>query len=61
MNFELADKLNGLLKSNKLNEAITLAEKELREIPTTDFHNILGRNLLHLTSNLANHIKVFDR
>jgi len=60
MNFELADKLYGLLESKKLDEAIALAEKKLIEIPTTDFHKILGRNLLHLTSGLASYIKAFE-
>lgn len=61
MNFELADKLYGLLESKKLNEAITLAENELRDIPTTDFHKILDRNLLHLSSDLAKYLKAFDK
>jgi hypothetical protein len=61
MNFELADKLYGLLESKKLAEAITLAEQELRNIPTTDFHKILDRNLLHLTSDLTNYIQSFDK
>jgi len=60
MNFELADKLHALLESKKLDEAIALAEQELRNIPTTHFHKILDRNLLHLTSDLTNHIQAFD-
>ena len=61
MNFELADKLSELLESKKLDEAIAMAEQELKIIPTTDFHKILDKNLLHLTSNLAKHIKEFDK
>lgn len=61
MNFELADRLSELLKSKKLDEAIAMAELELREIPTTDFHKILNRNLLHSISNLAKHINEFDK
>ncbi len=61
MNFELADKLYGLLESKKLDEAIAIAEQELREIPTTDFHKILARNILHLASDLAKHISEFDK
>ena len=61
MNFELANKLSTLLETKKLDEAISLAEHELREIPTTDFHKILGRNLLHLTADLADYIKAFDQ
>lgn len=61
MNFELEDKLYKLLEDKKLDEAIDLAEQELRNIPTTDFHKILGRNLLHLKDDLASYIKYFDR
>lgn len=61
MNFELADKLYTLLESKKLDEAIALAEKELRYIPETDFHKILGRNLLQQTSNLVDYIADFDQ
>ncbi len=61
MNFELADKLQELLDNKKLVNAIALAENELSRIPITDFHKILGRNLLHLTSDLINHIKEFDK
>jgi hypothetical protein len=61
MNFELADKLYELLESKKLDLAIAMAERKLKEISTTDFHKILDRNLLHLTSDLAKHIKGFDK
>src|SRR5690606_1942566 len=61
MNFELADKLSELLESKKLDEAIAMAEKELNNIPTTDFHKILDKNLLHLTYDLAKHINEFDK
>ena len=61
MNFELADELQELIDSQKLDEAIALAEKELRNIPTTDFHKILDRNFLHLTADLTNYIREFDK
>ena len=61
MNFELADKLSELLESKKLDEAIAMAEQELKKIPTTDFHKILDKNLLHLTSDLAKYIIEFDK
>ena len=61
MNFELADKLSELLENKKLDEAIAMAEQELKNIPTTDFHKILDKNLLHLTSELAIHIDKFDK
>ena len=61
MNFELEDKLSELLESKKLDEAIAMAEQELKNIQTTDFHKILDKNLLHLTSDLAKHIIEFDK
>lgn len=61
MNFELADKLYVLLEAKKLDEAIDLAENELRSIPETDFHKILDRNLLHLTADLADYIPAFEQ
>lgn len=61
MNFELADKLSELLESKKLDKAIAMAEQELKNIPTTDFHKILDKNLLHLTSDLAKHINEFEK
>jgi len=44
---ELADKINFLLKSKKLDKAINLAETELRKVPETEFHKILGKDLLN--------------
>jgi hypothetical protein len=61
MNFELADKLYELLESKKLDEEIVIAEQELKNIPTTDFHKILDKNLLHLTSDLSKQINEFDK
>ena len=61
MNFELADKLSELVESQKLDEVIAMAEQELKNIPTTDFHKILDKNLLHFTSALATHINEFDK
>ena len=61
MNFELADKLSELLESKRLDEAIAMAEQELKNIPTSEFHKILDKNLLHLTSDLAKHINEFDK
>lgn len=61
MNFELADKLYKLLESNKLDEAIAMAEQELKNIPTTVFHKILDKNLLHMTSDLTIHLIEFDK
>ena len=60
MNFELADKLYVLLETKKLDEAIALAEAELKNVPKTNFHQLIGRNLLHLVSDLRTYIRAFD-
>ena len=59
MNFELSDKLTGLIENNQLDEAIEIAETELKNIPQTNFHSILGKDLLHLENNLAKFIDDF--
>lgn len=59
MNFNLADELNGYLLDNKLELAIEVAEKKLSELPTTEFHKIIGRNLKPLVENLINYINDF--
>jgi hypothetical protein len=60
MNFELADKLYILLETKKLDKAISLAETELKNIPKTEFHKIIGKNLLHQVLDLKNYLKSFD-
>jgi hypothetical protein len=60
MNFELENKLIDLLKKNKLEDAILFAEKELKNIPETDFHKLLGKNLLHMCPSLREYISNFD-
>lgn len=61
MNFELADKLTELLEAKKLDDAIDLAENELRKIPETDFHKIIGKDLKHMTNDLKEFIQTFDK
>ena len=61
MNFELADKLTELLEAKKLDNAIDLAENELRKIPETDFHKIIGKDLKHMTNDLKGFIQTFDK
>ncbi len=60
MNFELLDKLSQLLQENKLESAIELAENKLNKLPTTGFHKILNKNLLHLKPNLAIYLENFN-
>lgn len=59
MNFDLEDKLNEYVKRNDLNSAIKIAESELSKIPETEFHQLIGMNLLHLESELSEFISKF--
>jgi Fe-S-cluster containining protein len=43
--------ISNLVKEGEIDNAIRLAEDELLKIPKNDFHKILGRNLLDLTSD----------
>ncbi|WP_299112158.1 hypothetical protein [uncultured Winogradskyella sp.] len=59
MNFELEDKLNEYVKRNDLDSAIKIAESELSKISQTEFHQLIGMNLLHLKSELSEFISKF--
>ncbi|MBD1431585.1 hypothetical protein H8B06_02010 [Sphingobacterium sp. DN00404] len=61
MKFELQDRLYTLLETKKLDDAIALAESELLKIPETTFHKILGRNILHMNSELAEYISLYEQ
>ncbi len=55
----IEENLNKLVVSNQLDKAIKLAEEKLTALPQTDFHKIIGKNLLHLTEPLTNYIDKF--
>lgn len=59
MNFELRDRLQQLINIHRLAEAISFAEGLLKSIPETDFHKILGKNLLHLMPNVSSYLTAF--
>jgi len=59
MNFDLEDKLNEYVKRNDLDSAIQIAESELGKISETEFHQLIGMNLLHLESVLSEFISKF--
>lgn len=61
MNFDLEEKLFTLVEEGKLNEAIQLAEKELKEVPNTDCHQVIGKDLKHLAADLKEYIKEFEQ
>lgn len=59
MNIELYNELYEYLGSKQLDKAIEVAEERLQQLPTTYFHNVLHRNLLHQREELAEYINVF--
>ncbi|AYB29336.1 hypothetical protein [Chryseolinea soli] len=59
MNFDLQDELKDLISLDKLDDAIILAERKLQAQPSTAFHSILGKNLLHLATPLADFMEDF--
>src|SRR5262245_5542049 len=59
MNFELADTIGDLLDENKLDEAILLAENELRQQEPADFNRLLNRDLLHQVTLLVDFFSAF--
>ena len=61
MNFELAERLTKLLEAKELDKAIELAESELKKIPETGFHKIIGRDLKKQVNDLRKFIDTFDR
>ncbi|WFO17110.1 hypothetical protein M601_005075 [Cellulophaga baltica 4] len=59
MNFDLEDKLNEFVKRNDWDSAIKIAESELSKIPQTDFHQLIGMNLLNMETQLSKFISKF--
>lgn len=59
MNFDLEDKLNEYVKRNDLDSAIRIAETELSQISQTEFHQLIGMNLLHMELDLNEFISRF--
>lgn len=59
MNFDLENNLNEYVKQKDLDSAIRIAELELSKIPETDFHQLIGMNLLHMESQLNRFISKF--
>lgn len=59
MNFELEDKLNKYIRNDDLDTAIEFAESELNKVSKTDFHALIGKDLLHLQPKLIKYISSF--
>ena len=61
MNIDFLEKLNNFVVQNQINEAIDTAETALSKMPTTDFHAIVGKDLLHLKDELLTYIDNFHK
>lgn len=59
MNNDLLEKLNNFVIQNQINEAIDATETALSKLPTTDFHVIIGKNMLHLKDELLAFVDSF--
>ncbi|MFT2010217.1 hypothetical protein ACMA1I_16200 [Pontibacter sp. 13R65] len=59
MNFDFADQLNPYLGNQDFSKAISIAETALENIPTTEFHEIIGQSLLGQAGEVANWINDF--
>ncbi|MXN91124.1 hypothetical protein GR160_07760 [Flavobacterium sp. Sd200] len=59
MNIELENKLRELVSHGQLDQAISIAEEELSQHVKTDFHKVIGINLLHLVDELNAYIEYF--
>lgn len=59
MNFEFAEQINPYLEKLNFDKALSIAETELRKIPTTDFHFVLEKSLVGQADDLASWVEYF--
>jgi hypothetical protein len=59
MNFEFAEQINPDLERLAFNKALYTAETELKKLPTTAFHDVIGKSLTDQADNLATWIENF--
>jgi hypothetical protein len=57
--YKFENELNEFIKIGNLDKAIQITESELKKLPTTDFHKVLNRDLLHLSKNLNDYLTTF--
>jgi len=53
MNFEFAEQINTDLENLEFGKAISIAETELKKIPTTDFHSVIGQSMISQVDSLV--------
>jgi len=59
MSFELENKLQDWVSSQRIDKAIEYAESKLRSLPKSGFNKILGKNILHHKEELARFVDNF--
>jgi len=59
MDFDLAGEVKKLVEASSIDKAIELAENELKKIPATGFHKVLGRDFLNVTDDLVEFVNHF--
>jgi hypothetical protein len=59
MNFEFAEQVNPDLEELNFDKALSIAETELKKIPSTDFHYVLGKSLVGQVGDLVSWIDDF--
>ncbi|MBL7838462.1 MAG: hypothetical protein JNM67_13160 [Bacteroidetes bacterium] len=59
MNFEFAFQINPYLEKFEFEKALFIGESELKKLPNTDFHSILGKSLTEQSDSLADWIDNF--
>jgi len=53
------EQIQRLIQAGKIEEAIQQTETALKALPETDFHQVIGKNLLHLQSGLVKFLNNF--
>lgn len=59
MNFDFAEQINSDLEQLNFDKALSIAQTELRKIPTTEFHNVLDKSLVGQADDLASWVENF--
>lgn len=59
MNFEFAEQINPSLENFNFAQALEIAETNLHKLPSTDFHEVLGKSLLPQVASLVQWIDKF--
>jgi len=59
MNFEFAEQINSDLEQLDFVKALQTSETELKKLPETEFHEIIGKSLTNQADDLASWVEDF--